>query len=124
MRGGRTGRKLFGAVFKLSSDRLVYLEFRNRKDIFRGGEKSVSVAHDKGIACWAMDYDTLLSMRNQQIELVGVYVRDEGDIYITRRENFFDSTKATVKNYESRGGTLQEYLPLRHFVKIGDHAVA
>lgn len=104
----------------MSDERLVYLAFRNRAEIFRSGEKNVSEAADKGIACWAIDYDTLLEMRREQVLLIGVYVRDEGDIYITHYDSFFDERKATVRNYDTRGGALQMYLPLQHFAKLGN----
>ncbi len=124
IRGGRTGRRLYGGIYELSDGTQVYLAYRNRKEIFRSGEKSVSAASDKGIACWAIDYDTLLEMRREQIFLIGVYVRDEEEIYLTNYDSFFDETKATVMNYDSRGGALQKYLPIQHFAKSGNSAAA
>ncbi|WP_274869555.1 hypothetical protein [Phaeobacter gallaeciensis] len=124
IRGGRSGRRIYGGIYELSDGKEVYLAFRQRKEIFRSGEKNVSSAADKGIACWAIDYDTLLDMRNNQVFLIGVYVRDEGDIYLTHYDNFFDDRKATVRNYESRGGALQKYLPIQHFAKIGNSIAA
>jgi hypothetical protein len=124
VRGGRTGRRLYGGIYEMSDGREVYLAFRHRKEIFRSGEKSVSAAADKGIACWAVDYDTLLELRREQVFLVGVYVRDEEEFYITSWNSFFDETKATVMNYDARGGALQKYLPIQHFAKAGSHAAA
>lgn len=118
VKGGRSNRRLYGGVYKLEDGRQVYLAYRTRKEIFRSGEKSVSAAHDKGIACWAIDYDTLLDMRREQIFLIGVYVRDEEEIYITQYENFFDDRKATVMNYDAKGGSMQKYLPLKWFAKV------
>lgn len=120
VKGGRTGRRLYGGIFELSNGRQVYLAFRHRREIFRSGEKNISEACDKGIACWAIDYDTLLEMRREQVMLIGVYVRDDDEIYLTHYDNFFDETKATVMNYDARGGSLQKYLPLQHFVKAGN----
>jgi hypothetical protein len=124
IRGGRTKRRLYGGIFKLPSGREVYLAFRFRKEIFRSGEKNISEAHDKGIACWAIDRDTLLEMRREQVLLIGVYCRDDDEIYITHYDNFFDKKKANVKNYEQRGGTLQMYLPIQHFAKSGNSIAA
>jgi hypothetical protein len=119
IKGGRTGRRLYGGIYELSDARKVYIAFRSRKEIFRGGLKSLSEAVDEGVACWAVDYDTLLRMRREQILLIGIYVKDEGDIYVTHYDSFFDQTKCTVRNYSTRGGTLQKYLPIQHFAKLG-----
>lgn len=82
------------------------------------------MAADKGIACWGFDYETLLDMRREQIFLIGVYTKDDCEIFITRYENFFDEKKATVMNYEARNDSLQKYLPMQHFAKVGNSIVA
>jgi hypothetical protein len=115
VRGGRTNRRLYGGIYELSDGRNVYLAYRWRKEIFLNGEKSINAALDKGVACWAMDQDTLFNMRIRMIEIVGVYMRDERNIYITRLENFFDTDKSRIMNFERRGGALQRYLPLQYF---------
>lgn len=115
VKGGRTGRKLHGGIYKTDSGKKLFISYQFRKDIYRNGEKSVSAAHDKGVACWAIDYDTLLEMRREGIETIGVYVRDEETIHLASRESFFDEVKCKIMNYEPKGGVLQKYLPLRYF---------
>lgn len=117
VKGGRNGRKLMGGIYDTPSGGKMFLSYQFRKDIYRNGEKSISAAHDKGVACWAIDYDTLLEMRRKGVETIGIYVRDEEMVYFTKRENFLDEDKCRIMNYDPKGGVLQKYLPLRHFAK-------
>jgi hypothetical protein len=112
----KKGRRLYGGIHtNVATGRRCYLAYRRLSEIFRSGEKCISDAVRAGKACWAIDQETLLEMRTKGIEFVGVYVRDNGDIYITHISNFFDRTKSKILNYESRGGALQSYLPLEFF---------
>lgn len=104
----------------MSDGREVYLAWRKQSEVYRSGEKTISdaVAADK--AAWAIDDDTLRNLATEGIEIVGVLVRDTLDVYITHISNFFDTAKAKIVNYESRGGALQRYLPFKFFaVKTG-----
>ncbi len=112
----KKGRRLCGGVHtNVASGRRCYLVYGRLAEIFRGGEKNISDAIRAGKASWALDHETLLEMRAKGIGIVGVFVRDNGDIYLTRIENYFDRTKAPILNYESRGGAVQSYLPLQYF---------
>ncbi|QIG69128.1 hypothetical protein EVB77_094 [Rhizobium phage RHph_N1_10] len=53
-----------------------------------------------------------------KIVWVGVKVKQNGDIYLTRIENFFDSKKTKFLNFERRGGAAQRYLPIKYFRHI------
>lgn len=99
----------------MSDGREVYLAWRKTKEIFRGGEKSLSDAIAKGKAAWAIDEDTLIERRLEGIEFVGVWNVETNDKFIAPLAYFYDNTKAKVFNYENRGGALQRYLPLEHF---------
>lgn len=112
----KKGRRTYGGIVKLVDGRQCYLAFRNLSEIYRSGEKTISAAIDAGTACWALDVDTLTQMRALSINLVGVLVRDTGDIYLTRLEHFQDFSKAKVLNFDRRGGSLQRYLPLQWFM--------
>jgi len=116
----RNGRRIYGAIYELPSGHQVYLAWRTQSEIFRGGELTNSDALVKHKAAWALDNDTLLDLRREGITIVGVYVKDTGDKYITHIANFFDRSKSKVMNYESRGGALQSYLPLENFaIRLG-----
>lgn len=111
----RYGRRIYGAVYQLSDGREVYLAWRKQSEVFRAGEKSVSDAFAAHKAAWALDDETLLNLRLEGVQLVGVLVKETLDIYITSIANYFDATKAKVMNYEARGGALQRYLPVDNF---------
>lgn len=111
----RRGRRIYGGIYALSDGREVYLAWRKQSEIFRSGEKTVSDAFAEGKAAWALDDETLLNLRLEGVELVGVLVKETLDIYVTHISKFFDRTLAKVMNYESRGGALQRYLPIDHF---------
>lgn len=117
VKGGRSGRRILGGIFELSNGKEMFLSFQKRADIYRAGQKCVSEARDKGVACWGVSYDTLLEMRREQVLLIGVYCRCDDEIYLTNYDAFFDEDKATVRNYEQRGSVLMKYLPLQHFIK-------
>lgn len=111
----RNGRRIYGAIYELHDRREVYLAWRKHEEIYRSGKKSVSDAIAEGSACWAIDDDTLIRLRTEGVGIVGVAVKETGDIYITSLATYLDRTKAKVLNYDSRGGALQRYLPLSEF---------
>lgn len=111
----KKGRRLYGAIVTLDCGEKVYMAYRKRNEIYRAGEVRVSEAIKKGVAAWAMDDETLRVMRAHGIKVVGVFVRDTNERYVTSIDNYFDKTKIKVLNYSSRGGSLQRYLPLQHF---------
>jgi hypothetical protein len=113
----KQGRRTYGIIYELSDGREVYLAHRRTKEIFRMGEKSISDAIRAKKACWAVDYATLLKMRARQVKFIGILDKDTGDIWLTSTAAFMDKTKASIKNYERRGGSLQQYLPLQYFVR-------
>lgn len=111
----RKGKRLYGAIVTLNSGEKVYMAYRKRNEIYRAGELRVSDAIKKGIAAWAMDDETLRIMRAHGIRVVGVFVRDTNERYVTSIDNYFDKSKVKVLNYANRGGSLQRYLPLHNF---------
>jgi hypothetical protein len=117
----KKGRRLYGGIHTVTATgNTFYLAYRRIKEIYRSGEKSISDAVRLGTACWAIDEATLLEMRAKGIKYIGVFVRDNGDTYLTSIDNYFDKTKAKILNYEKRGGSLQRFLPLIYFrVKHG-----
>lgn len=93
----------------------VYLAYRKLSDIFRSGKKNISEAIREGVAAWAIDEDTLRDRRVEGIKVVGVLCKESDDIWLAPIEKFFDSKFSKIMNYESRGGALQRYLPLKEF---------
>jgi hypothetical protein len=111
----RHGRRIYGAVYRLSDGREVYMAWRKTREIFRGGEKMLSDAVVVGKASWAIDEDTLIQRRLEGIQYVGIWNIETDDKFIAPIAYFFDSTKSKCLNYEGRGGALQRYLPLANF---------
>lgn len=111
----KRGKRLYGAIVTLDSGEKIYMAYRKRSEIYRSGEMRLGDAIKKGVAAWAMDDETLQIMRAHGIHVVGVFVRDTGERYVTSIDNYFDKTKIKILNYASRGGALQRYLPLQHF---------
>jgi len=116
----KRGRRTYGAVYKLKDGREVYLAWRKQQEMFRAGERTASDALMLGKASWALDEETLMKMRLEGVGIVGVLVKETGDIYITPLAKFFDESLAKVMNYSARGGALQRYLPVTEFAcKLG-----
>jgi hypothetical protein len=113
----RRGRRIYGHIYHFAN-RNVYLAARKLDQIFRFGEKCNSDALRKDLASWALDEETITELRLMKIVWVGVRVKQNNDIYITRLENFFDSKKTKFLNFERRGGAAQRYLPIKYFTHI------
>lgn len=91
------------------------MAYRSRKEIFRNGESSLLAAIRQGCACWALDVDTIREIEARGIKHVGVLVKESQELYLTTVDRFMD--RALILNYESQGGALQRYLPLKYFKK-------
>jgi hypothetical protein len=100
-------------VYELPNGREIYIAFRKQSEMFRAGEKSLADAIQKGVASWAIDYDTLIRLRTEGVYLVGIQTNETGDLYVSTLGEF---NAAPMKNYEKRGGALQRYLPLDKFL--------
>lgn len=109
----RNGRRVYGGIYQLSSGKEVYIAFRKQAEMFRGGEKSLADAIQKGVASWAIDYDTLIRLRTEGVYFVGIQTKETGDLYLATLADF---NNAPMMNYEKRGGALQRYLPLDKFL--------
>lgn len=109
----RNGRRIYGGIYELPNGKEVYIAFRKQSEMFRGGEKSISDAIQKGCASWAIDNDTLIRLRTEGVYYVGIQTKETGDLYLATLADF---NAAPVLNYESRGGALQRYLPLDKFL--------
>lgn len=119
----KKGRRLYGAVYTLPSGVKVYVAYRKISEIFRGGKKTISEAIREGCASWAIDEETLRERRLEGIKVVGVMCKEDDSLWLAPLEKFFDPTNARIMNYESRGGALQRYLPLRMFKRKKSIAV-
>ena len=116
----RKGRKILGAVYELSDGRNVFLAWRKQSDIFKAGEKTNSEALVKHLAAWSIDYDILLNLRRTGINIVGVYVKDTNDFYITHISNFFNTRSKLIQPKKSNG-VLQRQLPIDFFaLRLGE----
>lgn len=109
-------RRLYGHIYELSSGEEIYVAVRYQHHLFRSGEKSISAAAASGKLQWALDDDTLRMLRVRGITTVAIRVKDTRDHYLTSLENFFNPAIVKFHNYVSRGGELQRYLNVRHFL--------
>lgn len=114
----RQNGKLLGAFVTTPSGGRYYQAYRRHNEIFRSGRGTLSAAVEDGTACWALDVVTLGRVKSQGVRLISVLVRETQDQYFTVIDAFYDPKKATVRNYEKRGGALQRYLPLTHWKKV------
>lgn len=112
----KKGRRHYGNIYELSDGTEIYIALRFQHHFFRGGEKTLSDAALSGKLEWALDDDTLRMLRKRGIETVGIRVKDTRDHYMTSIENFFNPLLVRFHDYRSRGGELQRYLNVRHFL--------
>lgn len=114
----KKGKRNYGDILTLAKNgQRIYMATRLFKDIHRCGHSSISEAMREQVAAWGIDNDTLYDMRNRGIKVVGIVVRDTGDIFLSSLDQYFDTDKAFVRNFERKGGSLQRYLPLQFFKK-------
>lgn len=106
------GRRNWGAIYASSKGEHFYLSWRKSPALFRGGEKSLSDAVRNEKAAWAFDYDLLLNLRSRGIRFIGVHVRDTGDFFLTKLQNYFDHG---TRQFHPKDRNQQVYLGLEHF---------
>lgn len=101
----------------MSSGRTIFLAYKKQSEMYKTDERSLSGAliHEK--AGWALDEETLLTLRIEKIDIVGVMVKETSDIYLTMLGHFNDSDKAKYANYTGRGGGVLRFLPMKYFSK-------
>lgn len=83
---------------------------------------TISEAVRNGVAAWAIDEETLGRMRSKGIKYVAVQVKEFGDVYVTKLENFYNRSLSKFLDFSKRGGTQQRYLPLQYFHHIPNTA--
>lgn len=111
------GRRLYGAFIQLSTC-LVYVAFRKPKDLYKGtvGKfKTLTAAVQDETAAWAIDEATLRQCRTKDVKFVAVWVKQLGWLFMTNIQNYQDREKSYSRNYSSRGGELQRFLPCKFF---------
>lgn len=110
----KKGRRLYGEIRTFPDGRSCFIAFRKHADIWRGAQhKTISEAMRAGVAAWGFYDDTITMLRRREIEVIGVKVKETGDLYLTRMDVLMD--KGTVR-FNERSNTLQRFLPLRWFV--------
>jgi hypothetical protein len=101
-----------GGIYTTPSGGRCFLAHSKLAYIFCSGEKTISDAVRKNLACWSIDENTLLTMRAKGIKFVGVLCKDNGDIFLTHIAAFF-SAELTVRHAKANPG--RRYLPLGRF---------
>ena len=117
IRGVGARRILYGHVLTLDTGVKIYIARRKRREIFRNGKSSISAAMSEEIAAWAIDESMLMNLRAKGIGFIGIRELDTGDLYLTRIITFFDRKKFKTKDFSTRGGSRQRYVPLQYFTK-------
>lgn len=113
----KKGRRLYGAYITMNDGRKAYLAYRRQGEIYMSGRGSLSRAMRDGVAAWAIDVETLREMRSRGVDVIGVRVRTNGDLYLTSIGNYYDVDRSGVINYSDKNGSLQRTLPLQYFRK-------
>ena len=112
----KKGRRHYGWFLKNdTTGMMIYIARRWHKEIFRSGKTTISEATRDGVACWAIDCETLQLCKIKGVQYVGIKVRDQGTLYLTKIDEFYNPSNISIKNYTARGGSLQRYLPLDAF---------
>ncbi|MGI4851995.1 MAG: hypothetical protein ACRYGR_08650, partial [Janthinobacterium lividum] len=95
----------------------LYMARRRNREIFRGGQPTISDAMREGIAAWAIDEVHLISIRARGFKLIGVRVIDIGDLYLAPLSRYFDRKLYKIHDYTGigRGGSRQRLLGIQHF---------
>jgi hypothetical protein len=115
----KKGRRRYGVFCKNTlTGTVVYVAYRWHREIFRSGKSTISDAMREGVACWAIDAETLQLAKIKGAKFVGVKLKDSGSIYLTKIEEFYNPSVIKVLNYSKRGGSLQKYLPVDCFRAI------
>lgn len=115
--GGRSGRRDYGRLYTLNDGTKVYLAKRSRKEIFLCGKKTLSDAVRDHVAEWALDDETILRLRAEAVNYIGVCENTTGNVWIAPAATWMDRANFTYRNYERRGGALQRYMNHDHFDK-------
>jgi len=110
----KRGSRKYGEIRTFPDGRTIYVAYRRMKDIFRNGHKTYSGAFRTNEAFWAFDLDILLKMRHRKIQFIGVLVRENDDLYLTRMEWASDPSKTRLVQ---RGGVLMRNVPFELFTK-------
>ena len=87
-------------------------------DVWLAKRPDFSSAINQGVACWAIDYDTLLQMRRQGVDLVGVCDESTGWVWVAQIWKWFDPAFYSMEDFSSRGGSHQRFMNFRHFKAI------
>jgi hypothetical protein len=112
----KNGRRHYGWFCKnTATGMVVYVARRFHKEIFRSGEKTISDAQRKNVACWAIDVETLRMCKIKGAKYVAVWLRENGSLFLAPIERFDDPVNVKTYNFSHRGGALQRYLPLTQF---------
>jgi hypothetical protein len=114
----KKGKRTYGAFLDLSAQK-VYVAFRTPGDFFLdakpGQARSIAQGLQDGDASWAIDDETLMKARRRGVTLVAVWVKKLNWLFMTPIDTFYDPKCYYRRNYTSRGGADQRYVPVKHF---------
>lgn len=117
IRGKGKRPHLYGWVVKMEGGECLYVARRRFKQIFRGGEASISEGMAASRAGWAIDEDTLIKVRAMGAKTIIVRCIDIKEEFVSPIENYFKRGNFSSINYEGvgRGGAKQRVVPLDKF---------
>jgi hypothetical protein len=83
----------------MKSGTKLYIANRRLNDLFLGKEKTISDAIRQGVAAWGIEDEILLQIRVEGVELVGVLCRENGDLWLTTLDTYFDPERHTQRSF-------------------------
>lgn len=87
---------------------------RTMKDVIRGRDnKMISHAMETDEACWPVESLLLSRMKNREIHLLVIRVRDTKALYISRLADWVDHSATYTRR--KRNGSIQRILSFSHF---------
>jgi hypothetical protein len=107
--------KHYGDFVRYTNGHCIYVAYRKRREIFRGGETGISEALRAGKASWALDERTLYAARAKGCVHAVIFERDTGDKWVGKiddwiRGRLHDCTHKNGSRQRLLSTTKMEYI--------------
>lgn len=112
----KVGRRTVGGIYISDKGNELFLVNRKAGQINKGQAPTISDAIRDGTASWGIEEEALLSMRARGVKMVGVKVRDTGEVWLTYLDRFFDRANLSQPPRYLRG-PMQRFLSINQFAR-------
>lgn len=102
-------------IFKTVNGKLVAVQVRRFKQVYMQGARSIYEAVESGNATWQIDMTLWTELHRREVDMFGVYCKDNDGLWITKFENFSDSTRTMKKQGEFTDREVLIHLPFRYW---------